>query len=67
MEILRAAVAFVKKRGGKIIEGYPMEPKSGPMPDTFVWTGLLNAFLKAGFHEVPRWSENRPLVRFELP
>jgi GNAT superfamily N-acetyltransferase len=67
VQILRAAIGFVNERGGRIIEGYPMEPKSGPMPDTFVWTGLLNAFLKAGFHEVPRWSENRPIVRFELP
>ncbi len=66
VELLRAAIAFVRERGGEIVEGYPMEPKAGSMPDAFVWTGLLNAFLKAGFREVPRWSENRPLVRFSI-
>ena len=65
--ILRAAIEFVRERGGKVVEGYPLEPKSGLLPGAFVWTGLLSAFLQAGFHEVPRWSENRPLVRFQLP
>lgn len=64
--LLRAAAAFAAARGATVVEGYPMEPKKGRMPDVFVWTGLLNAFLNAGFHEMPRWSANRPIVRYEL-
>jgi GNAT superfamily N-acetyltransferase len=61
--LLRAAVAFVRKQGGTVIEGYPVQPKTGSMPDTFAWTGLLAAFLEAGFVEMPRWSPSRPIVR----
>lgn len=67
VELLRAATEFVRERGGRVVEGYPMEPKKGQLPAAFVWTGLLSAFLKAGFHEMPRWSENRPIVRYEIP
>jgi GNAT superfamily N-acetyltransferase len=64
VELLRAATAFAAARGAAIVEGYPQDPKSS-LPASFVWTGLLKAFLAAGFHEVPRWSPNRPIVRFE--
>ena len=36
------------------------------MPDAFAWTGLSAAFLKAGFKEVARRSETRPIMRFYL-
>jgi GNAT superfamily N-acetyltransferase len=65
--LLRAATDFAFSRGARIVEGYPMEPRKGHMPDTFVWTGLLKAFLAAGFEEMPRWSENRPIVRTTRP
>lgn len=64
VELLRAATHFVKEHGGAILEGYPVIPRKQKMPDIFVWTGLLPAFLKAGFQEMPRWSENRPIVRY---
>lgn len=66
VELLRAATAFVRTRGGRVVEGYPVEPKKGRLPAPFVWTGLLHAFLEAGFHEMPRWSGNRPIVRYEI-
>ena len=64
--LLRAAAEFVKKRGGRIVEGYPVEPKTGQAPDAFVWTGLPGAFLKAGFKECARRSPSRPIMRREL-
>lgn len=36
------------------------------MAQEALWTGLLHAFLEAGFHEMPRWSPNRPIVRCEI-
>ena len=64
--LLRAATEFVRVRGGRIVEGYPIEPKKGLMPDVFAWTGLLDAFLAAGFKEIPRWSDSRPLLRYTI-
>lgn len=64
--LLKAAVAHVKKHGGKLVEGYPVEPKRGKMPAAFAYTGLASAFCKAGFREVARNSETRPIFRFEI-
>jgi GNAT superfamily N-acetyltransferase len=64
--LLKAAAVHVKKRGGKIVEGYPVEPKKGKMPAAFAYTGLASAFRKAGFKEVARNSETRPIFRFMI-
>ena len=63
IELLREAVRFVAERGGKILEGYPVDTKNGKAPDPFVYTGLPGAFLKAGFVEVARNSPTRPIYR----
>jgi GNAT superfamily N-acetyltransferase len=64
--LLKAAAAYVGERGGKIVEGYPVEPRNDKMPDVFAWTGLASAFLKAGFVECARRSETRPIMRREI-
>jgi GNAT superfamily N-acetyltransferase len=64
--LLKAAVEFVKQQGGSVLEGYPVAPGSAALPDAFAWTGTLAAFLKAGFHEMPRWSRSRPIVRYSI-
>ncbi len=61
--LLRAAIDFVRERGGRIVEGYPVEPKTKPIPAAFAWNGLASAFLKAGFKEVARRSPTRPIMR----
>jgi GNAT superfamily N-acetyltransferase len=65
VELLKAAADYVRKRGGKIVEGYPVEPRKDEMPDVFAWTGLASAFLNAGFVECERRSETRPIMRRE--
>jgi len=64
VKLLKAAVEYAKKRGAKIVEGYPIEPKKGKMPDVFANTGLASAFRQAGFVEVLRRSETRPIMRY---
>jgi GNAT superfamily N-acetyltransferase len=64
VELLNAAKKYVKNNKGKIIEGYPVEPKKGNTADVFAWTGLAIAFRKAGFKEIIRRSETRPIMRF---
>ncbi len=63
-QLLKAAVAYAKKQGARIVEGYPVDPKKGRMPDVFVYTGLEPAFRAAGFVEVLRRSKTRPIMRY---
>ena len=61
--LLDAAVNYARQKGAKIVEGYPVVPRKGSMPDIYAYTGTLSAFLKGGFVEVARRSESRPLMR----
>jgi GNAT superfamily N-acetyltransferase len=62
--LLAAAVEFARKNRATIVEGYPVEPKKGAMPDVFAFTGLAGSFKKAGFVEAGRRSPTRPIMRF---
>jgi GNAT superfamily N-acetyltransferase len=64
--LLNAVKRYVKDKDGKIIEGYPIEPKKDKIPDAFAWVGLASAFKKAGFKEIIRRSETRSIMRFNL-
>jgi len=61
--LLRGAVEFARRRGARLVEGYPIDPKKKNMPDVFAWTGLVSGFTRAGFREVARRSPTRPIVR----
>jgi GNAT superfamily N-acetyltransferase len=63
--LLRAAVAFARNCGARVVEGYPVEPRQQSMPAVFAWTGIASAFLQAGFHEVARRSPTRPIMRID--
>ena len=65
-KLLLAAIEYVRERSGKILEGYPIEPKKDRMPPAFVWTGLASAFKGSGFTEVARRSETRPIMRYRV-
>ncbi len=65
VSLLKAAVEYVKSKGGRIVEGYPVEP-GGRMPDVFAYTGTSSAFKKAGFKEVARNSPTRPIFRYKI-
>jgi GNAT superfamily N-acetyltransferase len=61
-ELIQAATKFARSQGAKVVEGYPQALTSS-LPDAFVWTGLEQSFLKAGFVEVARRSPKRPILR----
>jgi GNAT superfamily N-acetyltransferase len=61
--LLRAAGEFAASQGARIVEGYPVEPYSGKMPDAFAWTGTVAAFRAAGYEEAARGSPKRPIMR----
>ena len=64
--MIEAAAGFAARRGARVVEGYPIRPTMKKTPDPFIWLGTPSAFRKAGFHEVARRSENRPIMRREV-
>lgn len=66
IQLLRAATEYVRKKGGRLLEGYPVEPKGDkPIPPVFAWTGIPKAYEAAGFSEVARRSPTRPIMRYD--
>lgn len=66
VRLLQAAADHARRRGAAVLEGYPVEPKKGAMPDVFAYTGLPSAYRQAGFTEVARRSPTRPIMRLPL-
>ncbi len=64
VQLLQAALEYAAAHRARIVEGYPVDPKEGKAPDVFVYTGLYSAFKQAGFTEVARRSETRPIMRY---
>jgi GNAT superfamily N-acetyltransferase len=65
VRLIDAAVRFAREQGAQVVEGYPVEPYRADMPAAFAWTGLASAFRQAGFTEVLRRSQGRPIMRRE--
>jgi len=63
--LLRAAAAHARRRGARILEGYPVDSR-GPKADASLYTGHLGTFEAAGFAEVARRSPARPIVRLAI-
>lgn len=61
--MIDAAARHAFALGAPIVEGYPVEPRQDPMPPVFAYTGIASAYLAAGFAEVARRSETRPIMR----
>ncbi len=62
-DILDAVCGYAAGAGYTIVEGYPVEPRQPQMPPVFAATGIASAFRRAGFSEVLRRSETRPIMR----
>lgn len=63
--LLAGAVAYARKRGVKLVEGYPVDKSVSDAPDA-PWFGSLAMFEKLGFEEVARRKPARPIVRLKL-
>ncbi len=62
--LLRSAAEYAVARGATIVEGHAVVPRKAVVPPIFAFTGLLSAFLAAGFVEVGRPSETRALMHW---
>jgi len=61
--LVEAAVKYVRRNGGRIVEAYPVDPGGKAMPDAFAFHGIAATFRKARFKEVARRSPTRPVMR----
>ncbi len=66
LALLQSAVEYAGSQNAHLVEGYPVDPKGDKTPDVFAYTGLFSAFIQAGFREVARRSEIRPIMRFTI-
>jgi GNAT superfamily N-acetyltransferase len=64
--LLKAAIDYAARRGAHVVEGYPVEPRKDDMPEGYAFTGLASAFRQAGFVEVARRSQTRPIMRYRI-
>jgi len=66
VELLLAASDYARAHGATILEGYPTDSKGKKQPDPWVWTGLYQAYIRAGFVEVARRSATHPIMRLNM-
>lgn len=64
--LIKSAAEYAKKKKAKIVEAYPVEPKTDKAAPPFIFTGVASAYINAGFKEVVRRSETRPVMRLEF-
>lgn len=65
--LLDAAVEHAAGRGARVVEGYPVDPAVKERSNADSFTGVVKMFEGAGFREVERRSEARPIYRRDVP
>jgi GNAT superfamily N-acetyltransferase len=63
--LLKGAVSYARSLGARIVEGYPVEPRSGTIAPVFAHPGITSAFRAAGFRVAARPSPSRAVMRWE--
>lgn len=66
VELARAAVAHVRRRGGTLVEAYPTAPRGRRLPPVSSYMGVPDIFRRAGFEEHARPSAARVIMRRAL-
>jgi GNAT superfamily N-acetyltransferase len=63
--LLEGGVALARKYGARAIEACPVEPR-GRMDAASLYVGHADVFRSAGFKEIARRKDHRPLMRLAL-
>jgi GNAT superfamily N-acetyltransferase len=63
--LLAAAVEYARGHGARTLEAYPVEP-AGDLTGDRGYQGIRSTFAAAGFSEVTRAANGRPVMRLEL-
>ncbi len=64
--LIQAAVEYAAQQGARIVEAYPVDPRGQAVEAARGFTGLASAFERAGFIEVARRAERRPIMRYVI-
>src|SRR5438128_3926295 len=60
--LLRGAIDYARSQGATLLEAYPVDKDTRSNPE-FMWFGAKPMYDRAGFKEVARRKETRPVVR----
>jgi len=63
--LLAGAITYAQARGATLLEAYPVD-KAERSSDMSLWWGTKTMYDRAGFHEVARRKQTRPVVRKPL-
>ena len=63
--LLKAAIDYARSRGATLLEAYPVDKNDRSHPD-FMFFGAKRMYDRAGFKEVARRKETRPVMRRTL-
>jgi GNAT superfamily N-acetyltransferase len=66
IRLIRAAIDYVREKGGKVLEAYPTDPGERRLDPISSYMGIPAAFRKAGFREVARPSRVRRIFRYRI-
>ncbi|MDP8956492.1 MAG: GNAT family N-acetyltransferase [Actinomycetota bacterium] len=61
-QLLKGAMDYARANGARLLEAYPVD-KDEPSHADSMWFGAKRMYDRAGFKEVARRKENRPVVR----
>lgn len=61
-ELLEAAIAHARRKGGKVVEAYPVDPDS----PSYRFMGFVSLFERAGFKAIGRAGTRRHVMRLSL-
>ncbi|MFQ5920475.1 MAG: GNAT family N-acetyltransferase [Nitrososphaerales archaeon] len=64
--LLDAALMFMKARGVKMLEAYPIDTGKGKYSSSFLWPGTVQLFEAAGFRIVGRLGKSSRVARKRL-
>jgi GNAT superfamily N-acetyltransferase len=63
--LLKGAIEYARSKGVRLLEAYPVDKNVRSHSD-FMWFGAKSMYDRAGFKEVARRRETRPVVRKSL-
>ena len=64
LNLILAAIEYVKSQGGEIIEAYPTVIKTKKAPPVSTFMGIPSVFKQAGFEEISRPSQSKLIMRY---
>lgn len=63
LQLIKAAVDYVRRQGGRLIEAYPTRPRGRNLAPVSSFMGLPSVFQQAGFVECARPSPSKVIMR----